>query len=277
METTLPNNSMQRTALRAAADAERWGDPTANVVAHVALRCSAPSGSSGSAAPNTGYHRRRPATRETRSKCAAGLATQPRRIASVNPSLHDLDEAAALALSERIAVVQGDIVTLCVDVIVNAANSALSGGGGVDGAIHRAAGPALLAECRAHGRCPIGSAVLTAAYNLDARYVVHAVGPAWDGGDHGERNLLESCYRETLRLAASVGATSIAFPAIGCGAYKFPLAEAARIAVRGVASFLRHANDHLSVTFVCFDRRTKDAWEAQLRALLAPSPHHKPV
>jgi O-acetyl-ADP-ribose deacetylase len=138
----------------------------------------------------------------------------------------------------RIEVVNADITTLAVDAIVNAANSSLSGGGGVDGAIHRAAGPELLAECRALGSCPTGSARLTKGYRLRARYVIHAVGPVWDGGSHGEDELLAACYRTALALAGEHNLRSIAFPAISCGAYRFPLTRAAEIAVRTVTSDL---------------------------------------
>jgi O-acetyl-ADP-ribose deacetylase (regulator of RNase III) len=134
----------------------------------------------------------------------------------------------------RVEVVNADITTLTVDAIVNAANSALSGGGGVDGAIHRAAGPELLAECRGLGSCPTGSARLTKGYRLPARYVIHAVGPVWDGGSFGEDELLASCYRTALALAREHDVRSIAFPAISCGAYRFPVDRAAEIAVRTV-------------------------------------------
>jgi O-acetyl-ADP-ribose deacetylase (regulator of RNase III) len=133
---------------------------------------------------------------------------------------------------ERVSVVQADITTLPVDAIVNAANSALSGGGGVDGAIHRAAGPGLLEECRRLGRCPTGGAVVTSGHKLPAKYVIHAVGPVWEGGHRGEDDLLASCYRQSLDLARTLDIRSIAFPAISCGAYGFPAARAADIAVR---------------------------------------------
>ena len=138
----------------------------------------------------------------------------------------------------RVEVVNADITTLVVDAIVNAANRALSGGGGVDGAIHRAAGPDLLAECRPLGPCPTGSAKITRGYRLRAKHVIHAVGPVWDGGSHGEAELLASCYRAALELAATNGLRSLAFPAISCGAYKFPVQEAADIAVRTVSDGL---------------------------------------
>src|SRR5689334_13739692 len=130
---------------------------------------------------------------------------------------------------DKISIVRADITTLAVDAIVNAANSALSGGGGVDGAIHRAAGPGLLEECRRLGRCPTGSAVITGGHNLRAKYVIHAVGPVWEGGHRGEAELLASCYHQALGIAETHGIGSIAFPAISCGAYGFPLAHATEI------------------------------------------------
>jgi O-acetyl-ADP-ribose deacetylase len=134
-------------------------------------------------------------------------------------------------MTARIEVVQADITTLLVDAIVNAANSSLLGGGGVDGAIHRAAGPRLLEATRKIGGCPTGQARLTPGFDLPAKWVIHTVGPVWQGGHAGEDELLASCYRESLKLAASVGATTIAFPAISTGAYGFPVGRAARIAI----------------------------------------------
>jgi O-acetyl-ADP-ribose deacetylase len=134
-------------------------------------------------------------------------------------------------MTARIEVVQADITTLPVDAIVNAANSSLLGGGGVDGAIHRAAGPRLLEATRKIGGCPTGQARLTPGFDLPAKWVIHTVGPVWQGGHAGEDELLASCYRESLKLAASVGATTIAFPAISTGAYGFPVGRAARIAI----------------------------------------------
>jgi O-acetyl-ADP-ribose deacetylase (regulator of RNase III) len=134
-------------------------------------------------------------------------------------------------MTDRIEVIQADITTLPVDAIVNAANSSLLGGGGVDGAIHRAAGPSLLEATRKIGGCPTGEARLTPGFDLPAKWVIHAVGPVWQGGNAGEDELLASCYRESLKLAASVGARTVAFPAISTGAYGFPLERAARIAV----------------------------------------------
>ena len=144
----------------------------------------------------------------------------------------------------KIAIVRGDITKLDVDAIVNAANSTLLGGGGVDGAIHRAAGSDLLAECRTLGGCPPGHAKLTRGYNLPARFVIHTVGPVWTGGKHGEAEVLANCYRNSLRLALENKIKTIAFPAISCGAYGYPIPEAAEIAVKTTRDFLA-ANDKI--------------------------------
>jgi|SRR5215213_4805764 len=143
-------------------------------------------------------------------------------------------------MTARIDVIQADITTLPVDAIVNAANSSLLGGGGVDGAIHRAAGPRLLEATRKIGGCPTGQARLTPGFDLPAKWVIHTVGPIWQGGHAGEDELLASCYRESLRLAASVGATTVAFPAISTGAYGFPLERAAPIAIAEIETNLDH-------------------------------------
>ena len=157
----------------------------------------------------------------------------------------------------KLEVVQGDITRLPVDAIVNAANSSLMGGGGVDGAIHRAGGPAILEECRAivarQGGCPTGEAVITGAGRLPARYVIHTVGPVWRGGKEGEPEALASCYRRSLELALQHGCRTIAFPNISTGVYGFPKPQAARIAVSTVATFLTEHGEIDRVVFVCFD------------------------
>jgi len=168
-------------------------------------------------------------------------------------------------MSNRIAVVEGDITRQHVDAIVNAANSSLLGGGGVDGAIHRAAGPELLAECHTLGGCATGQAKITAGYRLPARWVIHAVGPIWQGGDRGEDMLLASCYRNSLALAVEHNVRSIAFPAISTGAYGFPLERATQLAVTEVARFLESDTTIERVVFVCFDRRTYEVYLAAMK------------
>jgi O-acetyl-ADP-ribose deacetylase (regulator of RNase III) len=150
----------------------------------------------------------------------------------------------------RIDIVRGDITKLDVDAIVNAANTTLLGGGGVDGAIHRAAGPELLAECRTLGGCRPGEAKITRGYKLPAQFVIHTVGPVWSGGDRGEAEVLASCYRNSLRLAVENGIKTIAFPAISCGAYRYPISEAAQIAVMTTRKFLSKNNKIDKVAFV---------------------------
>ncbi len=167
----------------------------------------------------------------------------------------------------RIAIVEGDITKLEVDAIVNAANERLLGGGGVDGAIHRAAGPELVDECRALGGCPTGEARITKGYRLPARHVIHTVGPVWHGGGRGEDGLLAGCYRNSLELAAAHGLKTIAFPAISTGVYRFPPDRAARIAVKTAAGFLA-ANEGLEkVVFCCFGRASVEAHEAALKGM----------
>ena len=168
--------------------------------------------------------------------------------------------------TDRIKVVEGDVTRLDVDAVVNAANESLLGGGGVDGAIHRAAGPRLLEECRGLGGCPTGEARITGAYDLPARYVVHTVGPVWRGGDRGEDGLLESCYRESLRLAAEHGARTIAFPAISTGVYRFPIARAAGIAVRTVTAGLAEHPSIRRVVLCCFDARSAGVFRGALQS-----------
>ncbi len=163
-------------------------------------------------------------------------------------------------LTDRIEVRKGDITVQEVDAIINAANNSLLGGGGVDGAIHRAAGPELLEECRKLHGCPTGGAKITKGYKLPARWVIHTVGPVWRGGDHDEEYLLAQCYRSCLEIAKQQGLRSIAFPSISTGAYGFPVAKAARIAAHEIQSFLQQSAAPEKVLMVCFDARTYDAY-----------------
>jgi O-acetyl-ADP-ribose deacetylase (regulator of RNase III) len=169
-------------------------------------------------------------------------------------------------MPSRIAVEVGDITCQAVAAVVNAANASLLGGGGVDGAIHRAAGPDLLAECRALGGCPTGQARLTRGYRLPARWVIHTVGPVWRGGAAGEDEALASCYRACLSLAEAQGVADMAFPAIGTGAYGFPPERAARIAVREVRNHLAGPSGLKRVVFCCFDDPTARIYRAELGA-----------
>ncbi|WP_428492644.1 O-acetyl-ADP-ribose deacetylase [Rhodopila sp.] len=162
----------------------------------------------------------------------------------------------------RIVLQQADITSLAVDAIVNAANQSLLGGGGVDGAIHRAAGPELLAECRTLGGCPTGEARITKGYRLPAKYVIHAVGPRYRDGHLGEAEQLAGCYRHSLELAVAHQVRTIAFPAISCGIYGYPIAEAAGIAVGTVAAFLADDRSIERVVFACFGGEVLAAFQA---------------
>jgi O-acetyl-ADP-ribose deacetylase len=167
-----------------------------------------------------------------------------------------------------LALKQGDITLEETDVIVNAANARLAGGGGVDGAIHRAGGPSIMAECRKIGGCPTGKAVITTGGNLKASYVIHAVGPIYQGGMKGEAELLQSAYLESLKLASAKGLKTVAFPAISAGAYGYPMAEAARLALQTVTAYLREHEDLALVRFVLFDTRTYDVFAGELGKLM---------
>jgi len=166
----------------------------------------------------------------------------------------------------NIQVVHADITTLQVDAIVNAANSSLLGGGGVDGAIHRAAGPRLLEECKTLGGCPTGEARITGGYELPARYVIHTVGPVWHGGENNEAALLASCYRSSLQLAAANGVRSIAFPSISTGVYRFPIERASRIALQEVSAFLTDQKA-MQVIFACFSEHDRSIYSRTLVSL----------
>ena len=164
----------------------------------------------------------------------------------------------------KVDIVRGDITKLDVDAIVNAANTTLLGGGGVDGAIHRAAGPELLAECRTLGGCQPGEAKITRGYNLPARSVIHTVGPFWTGGHRGEAEVLANCYRNSLRLALENSVKTIAFPAISCGAYRYPIIEAAKIAVETTREFLTKNDKIDKVIFIVANDEIHAAYERAL-------------
>ena len=166
--------------------------------------------------------------------------------------------------TSRIEIIRGDITKQAVDAIVNAANTSLLGGGGVDGAIHRAAGPELLAECRTLHGCRTGEAKLTRGYRLPARFVIHTPGPVWHGGGSGEEALLASCYRSCLTLAAENGCKTVDFPSISTGVYHFPLEKASRIAVSTITAFLAEHPELERVRMVCFDERTKAHYDRAL-------------
>ncbi len=171
----------------------------------------------------------------------------------------------------KISIIKGDITRQTTDAIVNAANSSLMGGGGVDGAIHRAGGPPILEECKQivsrQGPLPTGQAVMTAAGNMRTRHVIHTVGPIWHGGSQEEAELLASAYRESLKLAAENNLASIAFPSISTGAYGYPVDKASRIAIKTVISFLSEATSIKEVVFVLFDSRTFDAYVSALQEI----------
>lgn len=168
-------------------------------------------------------------------------------------------------MAERIEAVKADITRLAVDAIVNAANTSLLGGGGVDGAIHRAAGPELLAECRTLGGCPTGEAKITRGYRLPAKYVIHTVGPVWSGGRRNEPELLANCYRNCFRIAQERGLKTLAFPAISCGVYGYPIEQAVEIAVRETRTALRQNAAIEKVTFACFGEDVYEAYVEDLR------------
>lgn len=172
-----------------------------------------------------------------------------------------------MSVKKRISIVEGDITKLNVDAIVNAANNSLLGGGGVDGAIHRAAGPKLLDECITLNGCETGDAKITGGYNLPARHVIHTVGPIWRGGNNGEPEKLASCYRKSMEVAVANGVQTIAFPAISTGVYGYPLEEAAQIAVSQVVECLNEMPSIKNVTFVLFGAKNYDIYKAILSNL----------
>jgi O-acetyl-ADP-ribose deacetylase (regulator of RNase III) len=172
-------------------------------------------------------------------------------------------------ISGKITLLEGDITQQSVDAIVNAANTSLLGGGGVDGAIHLAAGPELLAECRRLNGCKTGDAKITRGYNLPADWVIHTVGPVWHDGKHGEDEQLASCYRRCLAIAEQYEIRSIAFPAISTGVYGFPPERAAKIAVKQVKTFLEHPSSVEAVMFVCFNRQTYDCYRSAVKEILS--------
>lgn len=170
-------------------------------------------------------------------------------------------------MRDKLEARQANIVTLQIDAIVNAANTTLLGGGGVDGAIHRAAGPELLAECRTLGGCRTGDAKITPGYKLPAKHVIHTVGPVWNGGKRKEPELLASCYRSSLQLAHEHQLKTVAFPAISCGVYGYPLEKAVKIAVCETSGFLDEHPEFKNIIFACFDRITLDIYQQELDRL----------
>lgn len=168
---------------------------------------------------------------------------------------------------EKLTLVKGDITREKADAIVNAANTGLRGGGGVDGAIHRAGGPSIMEECKKIGHCPTGKAVITAAGRLPARYVIHAVGPVWSGGKHGEDDLLASCYKESLRIVAEKGLKSVAFPSISTGAYGFPIERAAQIALKTILAELEKHPDIQEARMVLFSDSDLTTYQKALKVI----------
>lgn len=173
-----------------------------------------------------------------------------------------------MSVKEKIGIIRGDITRQQVDAIVNAANTSLLGGGGVDGAIHRAAGPELLAECRTLNGCATGKAKITRGYQLPAKYVIHTPGPVWHGGGYGEEELLASCYRSCLELASENACETVDFPSISTGVYRFPLEKASRIAIGTIAGYLEEHPEIKRVRMVCFDERTERHYRDALEALV---------
>jgi O-acetyl-ADP-ribose deacetylase (regulator of RNase III) len=175
-------------------------------------------------------------------------------------------ESGSNFMKTNIQIHKGDITKLELDAIVNAANTTLLGGGGVDGAIHRDAGPGLLEECKSLNGCPTGEAKITKGYNLSAKYVIHTVGPVWNGGNYNEDELLANCYRNSLKLAAENKIRSVAFPAISTGVYRFPLERATKIAVDEVTKFFNNNDEIEKIIFVAFDEATYDIYNSTLNS-----------
>jgi O-acetyl-ADP-ribose deacetylase (regulator of RNase III) len=172
-----------------------------------------------------------------------------------------------MIMKNRVRIIQGDITKQEVDAIVNAANTSLLGGGGVDGAIHRAAGPQLLEETKKIGGCPTGEARVSKGYRLPAKWVIHTVGPVWRGGHSGEEELLANCYQNSFKLASQLGVKSIAFPSISTGAYRFPLERATEIALAETNKFLETHNDITEVVFVCFGEKVSKTYQDVFKRL----------